>query len=234
MMFLRNAIFAILIVLIKMDASIVDKDLIERINKGEEKAFEVLYNSYFVYLCACANSYIFNPVEAQDIVNETFAKIWYRRGELSFPIHAYLIRAIQNGCLNYLRSLHSRERIIDEYREALLEYQEEFCASECSPLQEMELADLEKSVQNIVSSLPDKCRFIFEQYLYSNLTPQEIADKNNISVNTVRVHVKNAMDKIREKVGSRVGILLFSKKRMKKICFWLKCFVCCLCIIYSR
>ena len=184
-----------------MDASIVDKDLIERINKGEEKAFEVLYNSYFVYLCACANSYIFNPVEAQDIVNETFAKIWYRRGELSFPIHAYLIRAIQNGCLNYLRSLHSRE--------ALLEYQEEFCASECSPLQEMELADLEKSVQNIVSSLPDKCRFIFEQYLYSNLTPQEIADKNNISVNTVRVHVKNAMDKIREKVGSRVGILLF-------------------------
>lgn len=57
-----------------MDASIVDKDLIERINKGEEKAFEVLYNSYFVYLCACANSYIFNPVEAQDIVNETFAK----------------------------------------------------------------------------------------------------------------------------------------------------------------
>ena len=70
-----------------MDASIVDKDLIERINKGEEKAFEVLYNSYFVYLCACANSYIFNPVEAQDIVNETFAKIWYRRGELSFPIH---------------------------------------------------------------------------------------------------------------------------------------------------
>ena len=209
MMFLRNAIFAILIVLIKMDASIVDKDLIERINKGEEKAFEVLYNSYFVYLCACANSYIFNPVEAQDIVNETFAKIWYRRGELSFPIHAYLIRAIQNGCLNYLRSLHSRERILDEYRDALLEYQEEFCASECSPLQEMELADLEKSVQNIVSSLPDKCRFIFEQYLYSNLTPQEIADKNNISVNTVRVHVKNAMDKIREKVGSRVGILLF-------------------------
>lgn len=82
-----------------MDASIVDKDLIERINKGEEKAFEVLYNSYFVYLCACANSYIFNPVEAQDIVNETFAKIWYRRGELSFPIHAYLIRAIQNGYL---------------------------------------------------------------------------------------------------------------------------------------
>ena len=108
-----------------MDASIVDKDLIERINKGEEKAFEVLYNSYFVYLCACANSYIFNPVEAQDIVNETFAKIWYRRGELSFPIHAYLIRAIQNGCLNYLRSLHTpKHKWADTRRFHLQTYRE--------------------------------------------------------------------------------------------------------------
>lgn len=64
-----------------MDASIVDKDLIERINKGEEKAFEVLYNSYFVYLCACANSYIFNPVEAQDIQSvftTDYYSIFYR------------------------------------------------------------------------------------------------------------------------------------------------------------
>ena len=191
-----------------MQRSTVDQILIEKINKGDEKAFEVLYNSYFVYLCTCANSYIFNSIEAQDIVNEIFVKIWYKRGELSFPIHGYLTRAVQNGCLNYLRSLHSRERVLDEYREALLEYQEEYCVSECSPLQEIELADLERQVRDLISSLPDKCRFIFEQYLYANLNPQEIAEKNNISVNTVRVHVKNDMDKIKDKMGARIGILL--------------------------
>lgn len=193
----------------EMEKRVVDKYLIEKINKGDEKAFEILYNSYFVYLCSCANSYIFNPVEAQDIVNETFVKIWYKRGELSFPIHAYLLRSIQNGCLNYLRSLRSRERIIDEYREALIEFQEEYCSMESDPLQGLEQTDLEQQVHHIVSSLPDKCRTVFEQYLYSELTPQEIAEKNNISINTVRVHIKNAMDKMREKLGSRVGILLF-------------------------
>lgn len=192
-----------------MERNRVDPDLIEKIKKGDEKAFEVFYDSYFVYLCTCANAYIFNPVEAQDIVNEIFIKIWYKRGELSFPVHAYLIRAVRNGCLNYLRSLHSRERMIDEYRQALLEYQEEYCASECSPLQEMEQADLERQIGDLVSALPDKCRFVFEQYLYSGLTPQEIADKNNISVNTVRVHIKNALDKIKEKLGTRIGMLLF-------------------------
>ena len=187
----------------------VDQQLIEKINKGNEKAFEVLYNSYFAYLCACANSYIFNSAESQDITNETFAKLWYNRRELTFPVHPYLIRSIQNGCQNYLRSLHSRERILDEYREALLKYQEDYCASENNPLQLIEEADLKKQVEEIVASLPPKCRNIFEQYLYSNLSPQEIADKDNISVNTVRVHIKNAMDKIRKLMGTQSGILLY-------------------------
>lgn len=72
-----------------------------------------------------------------------------------------------------------------------------------------EQADLERQVQTVITSLPDKCRTVFEQYLYSELTPQEIAEKNGISVNTVRVHIKNAMDKMKEKLGSRIGILLF-------------------------
>lgn len=58
-----------------MEASAVNSHIIERINQGDERAFEILYNSYFVYLCACAHAYIFNPVESQDIVNEVFAKV---------------------------------------------------------------------------------------------------------------------------------------------------------------
>ena len=173
------------------ERKMIDQAVIDRINQGDVKAFECLYNDYFVYLCACANSYIFNAEEAQDIVNEVFMKLWYKRGDLFFP------------------SLHSRERVADEYRETLLEYQEEYCMSECNPLKEMEQADLERQVQTVITSLPDKCRTVFEQYLYSELTPQEIAEKNGISVNTVRVHIKNAMDKMKEKLGSRIGILLF-------------------------
>ncbi len=171
------------------ERKMIDQAVIDRINQGDVKAFECLYNDYFVYLCACANSYIFNAEEAQDIVNEVFMKLWYKRGDLFFPIHPYLVRSVQNGCLNYLRSLHSRERVADEYRETLLEYQEEYCMSECNPLKEMEQADLERQVQTVITSLPDKCRTVFEQYLYSELTPQEIAEKNGISVNTVRVHI---------------------------------------------
>ncbi|WP_373749228.1 RNA polymerase sigma factor, partial [Bacteroides heparinolyticus] len=61
-----------------MNTQEIHKDMIERINKGDEKAFELLYNHYFVYLCSCTNAYIFNANEAQDIVNEVFVNIWHR------------------------------------------------------------------------------------------------------------------------------------------------------------
>ena len=193
------------------ERKMIDQAVIDRINQGDVKAFECLYNDYFVYLCACANSYIFNAEEAQDIVNEVFMKLWYRRGDLFFPIHPYLVRSVQNGCLNYLRSLHSRERVADEYRETLLEYQEEYCMSECNPLKEMEQADLERQVQTVITSLPDKCRTVFEQYLYSELTPQEIAEKNG-SLSTPCVCIlKMRMDKMKGEAGfTNRNSLIFS------------------------
>ena len=66
----------------------------------------------------------------------------------------------------------------------------------------MEQADLERQVQTVITSLPDKCRTVFEQYLYSNLLRRKLPRRNGISVNTVRVHIKNAMDKMKEKLGS--------------------------------
>lgn len=187
----------------------VDFHLIERINREDEKAFEELYNSYFVYLCTCANSYIFNPAESQDIVNETFMRIWNRRKELSYPIHSYLLKSIQNGCLNYLRSLRSRENNMDEYRISILYMQEEYCQTNEGILFDFEYADLEEQVQFVISSLPNKCKAIFEEYLYTGLAPKEIAEKNNISINTVRVHIKMAMDKLRTTLGKGFGFLLF-------------------------
>ena len=177
----------------------------------DETQFRSIFDKYYISLCMFANQYVENDALAADIVQECFVDFWVNRrfSLLQGSLEHYLFSAVKHGCLNYLRSLHSRERVADEYRETLLEYQEEYCMSECNPLKEMEQADLERQVQTVITSLPDKCRTVFEQYLYSELTPQEIAEKNGISVNTVRVHIKNAMDKMKEKLGSRIGILLF-------------------------
>ena len=101
-------------------ASVVDKSVIDGINRGDERAFAVLYNNYFTYLCTCAVGYIFDADAAKEIVNDVFVHIWNKQTELEFPIHSYLLRCVQNGCLNYIRSLRSREKVLDEFKEDLL------------------------------------------------------------------------------------------------------------------
>lgn len=192
-----------------MNITQLDRSVIEDINRGKEKAFAVLYDCYFTYLCACATAYILNPEEAKDIVNEVFINVWRKREQLVYPVHSYLLCSVRNGCLNYLRSLHNRERVIDEYREELINFQEELCRNDENPLTILEVEELKGQVAAIVCSLPEKCRFVFEKYLYGNLSPQEIADEMGLSVNTVRVHIKHAMDKMRLELGGSIGILLF-------------------------
>ncbi|WP_455591559.1 RNA polymerase sigma-70 factor [Bacteroides sp.] len=191
-----------------MNIKQLNQSVIEDINRGKEKAFAVLYDCYFTYLCACATTYILNPDEAKDVVNEVFVNIWQKREQLVYPVHSYLLRSVRNGCLNHLRSLRNRERVIDEYREELISFQEELCRNDEDPLTILEVEELKGQVDAVICSLPDKCRFVFEKYLYGNLSPQEIADEQGLSVNTVRVHIKHAMDKMRVELGSGIGILL--------------------------
>ncbi|MFQ7087612.1 MAG: sigma-70 family RNA polymerase sigma factor, partial [Bacteroides sp.] len=132
------------------------------------------------------------------------------RGQLSFPIHNYLLRSVQNRCLNYIRTLHTRERVLDEYREELIAFQEEFCKNDNNTLQLLEIEELKSQVNTVIDSLSVKCRLVFEKYLYEGMSPQEIADEQAISVNTVRVHIKNAMDHIKLQLGPTADTVFVS------------------------
>lgn len=188
-------------------ATIVDESVIDGINRGDERSFAVLYNNYYTYLCTCAVGYIFDADVAKEVVNDVFVHVWNKQTELQFPIHSFLIRCVQNGCLNYIRSLRSRERVLDEFQEDLLFFQEEYCQGGETPLELLEVEELKKQVHTAVRQLPEKCRAIFEKYLYKNLSPQEIADECNLSVNTVRVQIKNAFDRLKKQLGPTVFIL---------------------------
>ena len=55
---------------------IVKEDIISRINNGDAKAFEQLYTTFYVYLCAVATKYVYNPEAAREIVNDVFMNVW--------------------------------------------------------------------------------------------------------------------------------------------------------------
>lgn len=50
--------------------------LFERIKKGNEKAFEILFKNYYGYLCLFATKIIKDDVAAEEIVQDFFVKLW--------------------------------------------------------------------------------------------------------------------------------------------------------------
>lgn len=191
-----------------MSIKSIDAHIIRRISKGEEKAFSLLYDNYYTYLNTVALCYIFDKDVANEIVNDVFMNVWYKRNTLTFPIHAYLIQSVKNGCLNYIRLLQSNEKMLTEHKKQLLDMQEDFILNNPTPLQFVESREVEKEVREAITKLPEKCRNIFEQYIFSGKMPEEIAREHFITVSTVRVQIKNALDKLKVSLSHLISFLI--------------------------
>ncbi len=192
------------------------KETIHRINKGDAKAFEELYATFYIYLRAVATKYVYQKAIAQEIVNDVFLNVWSNRATLIHPVNAYLIKAVQNRCLNYVQRKRMEEVPVTDVQEQLLIIQEELINADEHPLAYLENKELESKIYEAVSKLPPKCRDIFELYLYQNKSYEEIAFINGISSSTVRVQIKIGLSKLRDFLGDYyyfvLLILFFSEK----------------------
>ncbi len=187
----------------------IKQDIITRINKGDAKAFEQLYSIFYVYLCAVATKYIYNPEMAKEIVNDVFLNVWNNHESLTHPVNAYLIKSVQNRCINHLRKKRIEESALTDVQEQLLSFQEELISQESHPLAILENKEFEQKVLNAINTLPDKCRNIFIQHIYHNKSYEEIAETNRISSSTVRVQIKIGLTKLRDQLGDLFLLLMF-------------------------
>ena len=135
-------------------------------------------------------------------------KIWDNRLNITFPIHFYLLQSVRNACLNYLRMLRHEQNAMDEYRLQLLDLHENFCLNDANPLSLLEFRELEKQVRMVVETLPVKCKKVFEYYLYQGKSSRQIAEELDININTVRVQIKNALDRMKVVLGTKIIFLL--------------------------
>lgn len=83
-----------------------DNKIIELIKQGDIAAFNTLFKSVYLQLYIHCRKFIPDPEDAKDILQNVFLRFWEKRENIDIytSLNAYLYRAIQNECLNYLRS----------------------------------------------------------------------------------------------------------------------------------
>lgn len=180
----------------------INETVIDKINVGDERAFSMLYEAYYVYLRTVAFYYMNDENASHEVVNDVFLQVWNKRGSLTFPIHSYLVKAVQNGSIDCLRSQQSLRHALEGHKEQFIQsYQENYILSTPQPLQYVELRQAEEEIEKAIYQLPPRCREIFIAYFSENKSAEEIAEGMNIKISTVRVQLKNAFDRLRELLG---------------------------------
>jgi len=180
-----------------MQINQINQATIERINEGDEKAFSELYQAYYVYLNSIAIYYVIDSNIGGEIVDDVFLNIWNKKHALIYPVHSYLIRSVQNGCLNYIRTQQVQQQVYDEHREREISFQEHHLLSTPVPLLYVEMRETETKIRAAVDSLPSQCKAVFEAYFYSGKSVDTIAGELQISISTVRVQLKRATDRLK-------------------------------------
>ncbi|MNR01645.1 ECF RNA polymerase sigma factor SigL [compost metagenome] len=173
-----------------------DLELTALLKEGDAAAYTVVYNRYFNELYIHAYSRLRDKEEAQDVVHELFATLWNKRAELMFKssLPAYLYTAVRNRILDVI----SHQQVESRYVTSLQHFIEEgYCITDHQVRERQLTALIEKGI----SELPPKMRAIFELSRKHAMSHKEIAEQLNLSEQTVRTQVKNALRILRLKLG---------------------------------
>ena len=142
--------------------------------------------------------------EAEDVVQDFFVKLWMNREKVQIykSFRYYCFSAIHYASLNATRTKYRDTELSEELEDpSCVEY-------------EMERAELSEKIHLAIDSLPEKCKAIFVDACIEECSYVEVAQKYDLSVNTVKVQVSKAYRILREKLTKEqfsIFLLIFLK-----------------------
>lgn len=182
---------------------ISDADLISRIVQKDKTSFEYLYKNYYKKLYLLGYQYMRNQEQAEEIVQDVFINVWNNAAGLQIrqSLGAYLSRCIINTSLNLIKKEKRWSAHLERYHYTLDDTEE---PDDYAQLLEDKLVRLEQAIE----MLPPQCKKVLMMSKFEHSKQQEIADKLNISIKTVKNHLTLGYDKIRIMMQQQQPLLI--------------------------
>lgn len=179
---------------------------IENVNKKREGAWRELYRRFYPALCNYALKIVKDADVVEDVVQDCFIKIWDSslRFEDIPSLTAYLYRTVYTRSLNLVRDQGYAQGLYEKWGEEVLEEQEGI-----DPV--IEIA-VEEDVVNRFYAIVDELSEQQREVLFMSIDGakvREIAEKLQISENSVKTQKKRAYAYVRERLGKSFGAVLF-------------------------
>lgn len=190
----------------------VDQQLVERAQRGDKHAFELLVSKYQRKLARLLSRFIRDPAEVEDVAQEAFIKAYRAlpsfRGDSAF--YTWLYRIGINTAKNYLVALGRRAPTTTEFDS---EEAENFDDGDQlrdmnTPEAEMMSKQIAATVNQTMEELPDELRTAITLREIEGMSYEDIATVMNCPIGTVRSRIFRA----RETIAARLRPLLDTAK----------------------
>lgn len=180
---------------------VVDVALLLRLREGNEEAFKCIYDTHYRKVYQYAYSYLKNKEQSEEIVQETFLKIWLNRTKINeqLSVAPYLFTICHRLVMDAFRkaaTVNSLKANLQKTNTETDNHTEEVII----------VSDLKRFSERAIAELPRQQQMVFKLSRVEELTYEEIASRLNISKNTVRNHLVVALKSLRSRLESQ-GIL---------------------------
>lgn len=178
----------------------VDQRLVERAQRGDKRAFELLVMKYQRKLGRLLSRMVRDPGEVEDVTQEAFIKAYRAlpnfRGESAF--YTWLYRIAINTAKNYLVALGRRAPTSTEFDHEEAESFEEAVGLRDAATPEGELLgrEIAQTVNKAMDALPEDLRTAISLREIEGLSYEEIANVMNCPIGTVRSRIFRAREAI--------------------------------------
>jgi RNA polymerase sigma-70 factor (ECF subfamily) len=169
---------------------------------GDERAFAQLYDQFYerLYFFACR---FVNGAEAKDVTSEAFIQLWSKRGNFDTlaAVRHFLFVVVRNKCFDILKHEVVKSKKHDELVYLLDKSEED------SLFLEQVKSELIRMISTEVDKLPTKMKENFLLSFAEGLKPAAIAERLQISVQTVSNQKLSAIRILQSALGNQSLLL---------------------------
>jgi len=187
----------------RMSEAQVDQLLVERVQKGDKQAFDLLISKYQHRIISLVVRYVSDQTEAQDVAQEAFIKAYRAidrfRGDSAF--YTWLYRIAINTAKNWLVARKRRPPATDIDATDAEQYDMNSRLKEQgTPENELMREEIKRTVFDTITELPDDLRTAIMLREMEGMSYEDIAVTMDCPIGTVRSRIFRAREAIDEKL----------------------------------
>ncbi len=179
--------------------------LLQNLKKGDIGSFETIYKMFQPKLFAFSYRYLKVYEDAEGLVQEVFIEIWKNRHKINvnLSISSYLFTITKNKIVDHFRRQRRQDLFIN--------YLHNYVNSSFNPIENTEQKESSRNINKVIKNMPEKRKIVFMLNRKFGLNRKEIADFMDISENTVKNHLLEAVKYLKQVLHKEnVLAILFS------------------------